>query len=131
MVDQKTNRKYLNTNSSQVTPITTWEEQNEKESQAWAEAHVIVTFVAFFCTVCSQIFGKEKEIDRSHVTCLFASLTVGAVKRHEQDTLQADKGQLSPCCLFFKSIARGTTDPEIDSATWTKFGNNMGTTCFS
>ena len=24
-----------------------------------------------------------------------------------------------------KNIARGTTDPEIDSVTWTKFGNNM------
>ena len=24
-----------------------------------------------------------------------------------------------------KNIARGTTDPEIDSMTWTKFGNNM------
>ena len=23
------------------------------------------------------------------------------------------------------NIARGTTDPEIDSMTWTKFGNNM------
>ena len=101
MVDQKTNRKYLNTNSSQVTPITTWEEQNEKESQAWAEAHGIVTFVAFFCTFCSQMFGKEKEIDRSHVTCLFARLTVGAVKKREQDTLHPDKGQLSH---FFKSI---------------------------
>ena len=26
-----------------------------------------------------------------------------------------------------KNIARGTTDPEIDSVTWTKFGNNMAT----
>ena len=25
----------------------------------------------------------------------------------------------------FKNIARGTTDPEIDSETWTKLGNNM------
>ena len=24
-----------------------------------------------------------------------------------------------------KNIARGTTDPEIDSETWTKLGNNM------
>ena len=24
-----------------------------------------------------------------------------------------------------KNIARGTTDPEIDSVTWTKFGDNM------
>ena len=24
-----------------------------------------------------------------------------------------------------QNIARGTTDPEIDSATWTKLGNNM------
>ena len=27
------------------------------------------------------------------------------------------------CCL--KNITRGTTDPEIDSVTWTKFGNHM------
>jgi len=27
----------------------------------------------------------------------------------------------------FKNIARGTPDPEIDSVTWTKFGNNMTT----
>ena len=26
-----------------------------------------------------------------------------------------------------KNIARGTTDPEIDSVNWTKFGNNMAT----
>ena len=25
----------------------------------------------------------------------------------------------------YKNIARGTTDPEIDSVTWIKFGNNM------
>ena len=25
----------------------------------------------------------------------------------------------------FKNIARGTTDPEIDSETWTKLGSNM------
>ena len=24
-----------------------------------------------------------------------------------------------------RNIARGTTDPEIDSETWTKLGNNM------
>ena len=31
-------------------------------------------------------------------------------------------------CIFRrkrKNIARGTTDPEIDSETWTKLGNNM------
>ena len=27
--------------------------------------------------------------------------------------------------FFYKNIARGTTDPEIDSETWTKLGNNM------
>ena len=27
--------------------------------------------------------------------------------------------------MFFKNIANGTTDPEIDSETWTKLGNNM------
>ena len=27
--------------------------------------------------------------------------------------------------LFLENIARGTTDPEIDSVTWIKFGNNM------
>ena len=26
---------------------------------------------------------------------------------------------------YDKNIARGTTDPEIDSETWTKLGNNM------
>ena len=26
---------------------------------------------------------------------------------------------------FFRNIARGTTDPEIDSETWTKLGNNI------
>ena len=26
-----------------------------------------------------------------------------------------------------QNIARGTTDPEIDSETWTKLGNNMAT----
>ena len=25
----------------------------------------------------------------------------------------------------YTNIARGTTDPEIDSETWTKLGNNM------
>ena len=34
------------------------------------------------------------------------------VKRQKQDKI----GQ--------KNIARGTTDPEIDSVTWTEFGNN-------
>ena len=29
-----------------------------------------------------------------------------------------------------KNIARGTTDPEIDSVTWTKFGNNMAPLAF-
>ena len=28
-------------------------------------------------------------------------------------------------CKMKKNIARGTTDPEIDSVTWTRFGNNM------
>ena len=27
--------------------------------------------------------------------------------------------------FYSKNIARGTTDPEIDSVTWTNFGNNM------
>ena len=27
--------------------------------------------------------------------------------------------------IYLLNIARGTTDPEIDSVTWTKFGNNM------
>ena len=27
--------------------------------------------------------------------------------------------------LFAKNIARGTTDPEIESVTWIKLGNNM------
>ena len=27
--------------------------------------------------------------------------------------------------IYLLNIARGTTDPEIDSMTWTKFGNNM------
>ena len=27
--------------------------------------------------------------------------------------------------LIILNIARGTTDPEIDSVTWTKFGDNM------
>ena len=26
---------------------------------------------------------------------------------------------------FVRNIARGTTDPEIDSVTWTELGNNM------
>ena len=26
---------------------------------------------------------------------------------------------------YLKNIARGTTDPEIDSVTWIKFSNNM------
>ena len=26
---------------------------------------------------------------------------------------------------FYQNIARGTTDPEIDSVTWIKLGNNM------
>ena len=44
-----------------------------------------------FSGVCFQMLSKE--IVRSHVTCLFAGLTVGAVKKHEQDTLLQDKGQ--------------------------------------
>ena len=32
----------------------------------------------------------------------------------------------SLCCRHvFLNIAGGTTDPEIDSVTWIKFGNNM------
>ena len=31
---------------------------------------------------------------------------------------------------FLSNIARGTTDPEIDSVTWTKFGNNMASLAF-
>ena len=27
--------------------------------------------------------------------------------------------------LFIRNIARGTTDPEIDSVTWIELGNNM------
>ena len=29
------------------------------------------------------------------------------------------------CAKSLKNIARGTTDPEIDSETWTKLGDNM------
>ena len=36
--------------------------------------------------------------------------------------VQIEVGQQSGC---FLNIARGTTDPEIDSVTWIKLGNNM------
>ena len=32
---------------------------------------------------------------------------------------------LDLCEISCLNIARGTTDPEIDSETWTKLGNNM------
>ena len=31
------------------------------------------------------------------------------------------------CVFLWINIARGTTDPEIDSVTWIKFSNNMDT----
>ena len=52
--------------------------------------------LTFLDCAFSNFEQRKLEIDHSHVTCLFASLTVGAVKRHEQDTLHPDKGQLSP-----------------------------------
>ena len=33
--------------------------------------------------------------------------------------------ELEQMQVKIKNIARGTTDPEIDSETWTKLGNNM------
>ena len=37
----------------------------------------------------------------------------------------ARKGKKRQPSVIKKNIARGTTDPEIDSETWTKLGNNM------
>ena len=46
-----------------------------------------------------------------------------------QTTAAMPKQNVSVCLLtfqvFYKNIARGTTDPEIDSVTWIKFINNM------
>ena len=35
-----------------------------------------------------------------------------------------DKSNGSQGVQLFRNIARGTRDPEIDSVTWTEFGNN-------
>ena len=55
-------------------------------------------------------------------------LRVGCiVYTHTKYTLlELKENYILPASLFyFRGIARGTTDPEIDSVTWTKFGNNM------
>ena len=36
----------------------------------------------------------------------------------------------APSNLYIKNIARGTTDPEIDSVTWIKFSNKMSPLAF-
>ena len=63
-------------------------------------------------------------------TTLAAALSPSLARVGEGVKLQA--GPISTIGLFFnykdlerRNIARGTTDPEIDSVTWIKLGNNM------
>ena len=46
-------------------------------------------------------------------------------KRNYEQLLTLDSVFIPAGMVDTKNIARGTTDPEIDSVTWTKFGNNM------
>ena len=62
-------------------------------------------------------------------TTLAAALSPSKARVGEGVKLQA--GPISTIGLFFnykdlekRNIARGTTDPEIDSVTWIKFSNN-------
>ena len=78
---------------------------------------------------CEAVFGKVK-----HVNLKSSSFTptLGVKSSPQsfdgppppQKNENNDKMQIF-VTLIWVNIARGTTDPEIDSETWTKLGNNM------
>ena len=80
----------------------------------------------YFPTCCKELYREAKSSHWAHTRSSLLRIQLGSIlacsrsrsgKKHQIRKRQAK--------IFFINIARGTTDPEIDSETWTKLGNNM------